>query len=141
MATKGAYTALMHSKFFTPAFNSAIFDGPVRIYFAQAHEGFALKIYLNLQQRYAKEFTRAKELHNFIHRTVLIMLYPTAETFQNSFEVSDVMVAKDHLIDDTVLGVKGPFDESQLDEILQKILVAFQNWEMHTDSRPPEISI
>jgi hypothetical protein len=141
MAMKGAYTALMHSKFFTPAFNSAIFDGPVRIYFAQAHEAFALKIYFNLQQRYANELSRAKELHNFINRTVLIMLYPNAETFQNSFEVPDAFVAKDHLMDDTVIGVKGPFDEEHLDQILQQVLVAFQNWEMHSDSRPPEMSL
>ncbi len=140
MATKGAYTALMHSKFFNPAFNSAIFDGPVRIYFSQVHEPFALKIYLGLQKTYSKEMTRAKELHNFIHRTVLVMLYPNSESFQNSFEVPELSIAKDHLMDDTVIGVKGPFDESQLDEILQQILLSFQNWELHTPAHPVSMS-
>ncbi len=125
---KGTYSALMQSKFFNPAFNSAIFDGPVRIYFAQFHESLALKIYFALQQRYAAEMTRAKELHKFLDRTVLIMLYPSSESFQHSFEGSDFLAA-DHLMDDTVIGINGPFEDVNLDKVLDQTLRAFHEWE------------
>ena len=125
---KGTYSALMQSKFFNPAFNSAIFDGPVRIYFAQFHESLALKIYFALQQQFAAEMSRAKELHKFLDRTVLIMLYPSLESFQHSFECTDFLAA-DHLMDDTIIGINGPFEDASLDKVLAQTVQAFQAWE------------
>src|SRR5882757_480859 len=98
---KSSYSTLMQSKFFNPAFNSAIFDGPVRIYFAQSHEALALKIYFALQQQFSGELARAKELHKFLERTVLVMLYPTVDSFQMSFE-SPELVACEKLSEDTI---------------------------------------
>lgn len=125
---KGSYAALMQSKYFNPAFNSAIFDGPIRIYFAQAHESLALKIYFLLQQNYASEVARAKELAKKIERTVLVMLYPSQDSFQNSFE-ADTFVAVEQLQDDTVIGVNGPFEDQRLDQVLASTIEAIQNWE------------
>jgi hypothetical protein len=132
---KGTYSALMQSKFFNPAFNSAIFDGPIRIYFAQSHESLALKIYFTLQQQFAVEMARAKELHKFLDRTVLLMLYPSAESFQHSFEVSDFLAA-DQLSEDTVIGISGPFEDAKLDQVLAKTLQVFQDWEKIPFEKP-----
>lgn len=125
---KGTYSALMQSRYFNPAFNSAIFDGPVRIYFAQSHESLALKIYFSLQQKFASELTRAKELHKFLGRTVLILLYPSTESFQHSFE-SREFLACEILGDDTIVGISGPFEDESLDQVLGQALRAFQEWE------------
>lgn len=125
---KGTYAALMQSKYFNPAFNSAIFDGPIRIYFAQAHESLALKIYFHLQQNYAAEVARAKELAKKIERTVLVMLYPSNDSFQNSFE-SDAFLQVEQLHDDTVIGINGPFEDQKLDQVLASTLEAIQDWE------------
>lgn len=125
---KGTYSALMQSKFFNPAFNSAIFDGPLRIYFSQVHESAALKIYFTLQQKFADELARAKELHKALDRTALVMLYPGAESFQHSFE-SDSFLRTEKLSSDTIIGINGPFDDKQLDEVLGQILLVFQAWE------------
>ena len=125
---KGTYSALMQSKFFNPAFNSAIFDGPVRIYFAQSQEALALKIYFHLQQRHAEEISRAKELHKFLERTVLVLLYPTTESFQLSFDGGND-VTSDQLMEDSLIGVPGPVDDEKLDQVLEQILKAFQEWE------------
>ncbi len=125
---KGTYSALMQSRFFNPAFNSAIFDGPVRIYFAQSHESLALKIYFALQQKYASELARAKELHKSHDRTVLIMLYPSSESFQMSFDCQDFL-ASDLLMDDTIIGINGPFEDQNLDQVLDQALQAFHQWE------------
>lgn len=125
---KGTYAALMQSKYFNPAFNSAIFDGPIRIYFAQAHEALALKIYFHLQQNHAAEIARAKELAKNIERTVLVMLYPSQDSFQNSFE-SQAFLEVEQLHDDTVIGINGPFEDQKLDQVLASTLEAIQNWE------------
>lgn len=132
---KGTYSALVQSKFFNPAFNSAIFDGPVRIYFAQSHESLALKIYFALQQQFSSEMMRAKELHKFMERTVLVMLYPTEESYQIAFETRE-NAASENLGEDTIIGVKGPFDDQKLDEVLAQIMRAFQAWDQISFEKP-----
>jgi hypothetical protein len=119
----------MQSKFFNPAFNSAIFDGPVRIYFAQFHESLALKIYFALQQKFAAELAKAKETHQEMGRTVLVMLYPSEESFSMSFENEPDFLAIDDLFDDTIIGVNGPFEDDKLSAVLNKVVGAMKNWE------------
>lgn len=127
---KATYSTLMQSKFFNPAFNSAIFDGPVRIYFAQFHESLALKIYFSLQQNFAAELAKAKEMHQLCGRTILVMLYPSEESFSMSFENEPHFLAVDDLMDDTVIGVNGPFEDDKLSEVLGKVLGAMKSWEL-----------
>lgn len=126
---KATYSTLMQSKFFNPAFNSAIFDGPVRIYFAQFHESLALKIYFALQQKFAAELAKAKEVHQEMGRTILVMLYPSEESFSMSFENEPDFLAIDDLFDDTIIGVNGPFEDDKLSAVLGKVVGAMQNWE------------
>lgn len=137
---KGTYSALMQSKFFNPAFNSAIFDGPLRIYFAQSHESYALKIYFNIQQQCLAEMSRAKSLHKFLERNVLVMIYPTRESFQHSFDSSESL-ATDELLDDTIIGIPGPFKDEDLDQILSSIKTAFASWEKIPFEMPDEGAI
>ncbi|GIL16979.1 MAG: hypothetical protein BroJett040_07300 [Oligoflexia bacterium] len=123
------YSGLMQSKYFNPAFNSAIFDGPVRIYFAQFHESLALKIYFQLQQRFSDLMTRSKSLHQKNGRNILVMLYPNSDTFQMSFEGQDGFIISDELDEDTLIGINGPFEDDQLAKVLQAIQTALQAWE------------
>lgn len=126
---KGTYTALTQSRFFNPAFNSAIFDGPIRIYFAQFHESLALKIYFCLQQKFPQEMARAKELHRLHDRNVLVMLYPSPDSFSLSFEDNKNFLAQDDLLGDTVIGINGPFEDLQLDAVLDQVIQALESWE------------
>lgn len=126
---KGTYSALMQSKFFNPAFNSAIFDGPVRIYFAQSHEALALKIYFSLQQKFSTQLSRAKDLQKILDRTILVMLYPNTESYRHSFDESEKQVEVDCLHEDTVIGISGPFEDTQLDQVLAAIINSFEAWE------------
>jgi hypothetical protein len=124
---KATYSALMSSRFFNPAFNSAIFDGPVRIYFAQFHESQALKIYFSLQQKFPEEMTRAKELYKSIGQNVLVMIYPTAESFAMSFDNTQSYIQKDELSGDLVVGLNGPFEDELLPQVLQAILESLKS--------------
>ncbi len=124
---KGSYAALMQSKYFNPAFNSAIFDGPIRIYFAQPHESMALKIYFQLQQKYQEALQKAKELAKSQEKTILLMIYPTSESFENSFE-SNAFIKSESLHEDTVIGINGPFEDEKLDQVLATTLDAIDSW-------------
>ncbi len=120
---RGTYAALMQSKFFTPAFNSAIFDGPLRIYFSQAHESVALKVYFSFQQKYPVEFAKAKERYNQSGQLLLLMIYPTLESFQTSFSQNSSMslgsqLGQDELYGDSVMGVQGALEDSDLLQLL-----------------------
>lgn len=125
---KATYSALMNSRFFNPAFNSAIFDGPIRIYFAQFHESLALKIYFSLQQKFPQEIAQAKEIYKTSGQNVLVMIYPTKESFEMSFDCRDQLIQKDELTGDTVLGLNGPFEDSELPQVLECIIETLTSW-------------
>lgn len=128
---RSSYTALMQSKYFNPAFNSAIFDGPVRIYFAQFHEALALKIYFMIQQRLQVEMARAKEMAKASGANVLVMIYPTTESFEFSFGAvaqADASLLVEPWNEDVVLGCCGNIEDSNLDFVIDKLRETMNNW-------------
>lgn len=134
---KSTYSALMHSKFFNPAFNSAIFDGPVRIYFSQMHESLALKIYFSLQQKAQPELNLAKEAQKTNSKNLLVMLYPNQDSFQMSFDGQAEFLVQDQLDDDFVIGINGPFEDEQIPQIVQAVQKAIQSWNDEQTSSTP----
>jgi hypothetical protein len=128
---KSSYSTLMQSKFFNPAFNSAIFDGPVRIYFAQFHESLALKIYFMIQQKLNVEVTRAKEISRATGANILIMVYPTEQSFLMSCDDQEDTknpLAMEKWNEDVVIGLRGPIEDEHLDHLIETVGLAIQNW-------------
>lgn len=122
---------LMHSKFFTPAFNSAIFDGPVRIYFAQFHEALALKVYFHLQSRFKDQMSVAKDISKKNGRNLLIMIYPTKENFEYAFEgqvPEGALFAIDELASDSIIGVCGPLEDDLMESLYPLVCDTLSNW-------------
>jgi hypothetical protein len=111
-------TYVTQSRFFSPEFNAAIFDGPIRIYFAQYQEALALKLYHNLQERFGDIRKNARGIFREKGRNIFVMLYPTNETFDSSFP-APVMIAKDSLGSDFVVGVRGPLGDEYLDALFE----------------------
>lgn len=129
---------LTQSRYYSPAFNAAVFDGPIRIYFAQHQEALALKVYFKLQQ-YLKD-TYASFRKNFRHRghTVFLMLYPTLESFENSFSKDHgQMVVTERLGDDHVVGVRGPLNDEQFEEIFQNVKLILQDLQLAPELAAP----
>lgn len=121
----------MQSKYFNPAFNSAIFDGPVRIYFAQFHEALALKIYFLVQQKLASEIQRAKELSKATGANILVLIYPTADSFDGVFETSSEEAGPlqvEKWQQDMVLGLRGPIEDEHLDHLIETLRLTMDNW-------------
>ena len=129
---KSSYSTLMQSKFFNPAFNSAIFDGPIRIYFAQFHEALALKIYFMIQQKLNEHVVRAKEISKASGANILVMVYPSEESFLMSFEAQQSQIeyplALEKWNEDVVVGLRGPIEDQHLDLLVDTIGLAIDNW-------------
>lgn len=120
----------MQSKYFNPAFNSAIFDGPIRIYFAQFHEPLALKIYFTIQQQLVQEMSRAKEMAKISGANILVMIYPTSESFTLSFDgkPEDTPFETEKWNEDIVVGLRGPMEDNKLDLLIESLRLTMNSW-------------
>ena len=126
------------SKFFSPVFNAAIFDGPIRIYFAQHQESQALKVYFNLQERYKD--LREKSRYNLQKRggNIFIMLYPSVETFEMCFNAAPIHseVTKERLELDYVIGIKNALTDNSFALLYDKIdEITVQQKAIHDSTR------
>jgi hypothetical protein len=140
-AMKETVTYVTQSKFFTPAFNAAIFDGPIRIYFAQYQEAQALKLYFNLQERFSEVRKQARGIFKERGQNIFVMLYPTEETFEMSFGNSlgpegiglgkglgaeagpgvRPLILREKLGLDYVVGVCGPMEDQTFDSLCRQM--------------------
>ena len=99
---------LLRTEYYHPALNSAVFDGPLRIYFAQSQEAMALDLYFKLQKVFEEAGIPVGTPNP--QRFFVVLLYPQAELFQavsgtdNSLRVlsfgSDVVVLTHGQMDD-----------------------------------------
>lgn len=134
---------LTQSRYYSPVFNAAVFDGPIRIYFAQHQEALALKVYFKLQQ-YLKDtyysFRKSFKQHG---QTVFLMLYPTDESFANSFAPdhgAERKVAAEKLGDDHVLGVRGPLHEDDYEKVFEHVKLILQELGLTLPQTPVELT-
>jgi hypothetical protein len=117
---ENATTRILQSRFFSSTFNTAIFDGPLRVYFSQAQEPEALKVYFSLQTKIFQEEAKPVEhIRDTLPKnsTLFVMIYPNKESFQQSFDQDcDFAVAK--MEQDCVIGVQGPISDKTRDDII-----------------------
>jgi len=135
-------TFVTQSKFFSPVFNAAIFDGPIRIYFAQHQEAQALKVYFNLQERYKHLRESSRYAHQKRNGNIFIMLYPSIETFEMCFNSApaQAIVVKDRLDLDYVIGVKTPLNDQNFSLLYEKLDDINSKQKAVQDSLSPELT-
>ena len=122
---ENATTRILQSKYFSPTFNTAIFDGPLRVYFAQAQEPEALKVYFSLQSKVFQGEAvdelgdRVSHIRDTLPKnsTLFVMIYPNKESFQQSFD-QDCDFAVANMEEDCVIGVQGPVSDKTRDDII-----------------------
>ncbi|RYZ70576.1 MAG: hypothetical protein EOP05_13115 [Proteobacteria bacterium] len=121
-------TYVTQSRFFTPAFNAAIFDGPIRIYFAQYQEAQALKLYFNLQERFGDVRKQARGIFKERGANIFVMIYPNNELFGETFDeagasskASGCTIIKSRLGADFIVGVRGPLEDGDLESLCREM--------------------
>jgi len=124
---KNGYSQLIQSKYFVTDFNSAIFDGPIRIYFTQTQESLALKVYFHIQNRFAEEVKRLKDTSTSVHTSLFILIYPTQDSFKKCFEVNDKIVMADWE-SDLVIGINESIDGIDFNLFESKFQDAYTQW-------------
>ncbi len=105
-------SSLTQSRYYSPAFNAAIFDGPIRIYFAQHQEAAALKLYFKILERLKDVYGDLREGFRRNQQNIFVMLYPSSELFHMVFpsdEFSDISI--DELEGDFIIGMNGLIDD------------------------------
>jgi hypothetical protein len=138
---RSSFTALTQSKYYSPALNSAIYDGPVRIYFAQFHEALALKIYFLVQQQMPQEMQAAKEYSKATGANILVMIYPTEDSFLMSFEDGNTHqqpLALESFEQDVVIGLRGPIGDENLDLLMNALKDTLLSWR---PASAPKVSV
>lgn len=116
---------LTQSKFYSPAFNAAIFDGPLRIYFAQYQEALALEIYFKIQQT-LKSFSEGRKHLKNLGANIFVMLYPSSDVYNLSFESTDGNgVAISRIDKDYVFGINSTIDEQGYNFIFSHLQTVF----------------
>jgi len=126
------FSAFTSSKYYHPSFNSAIFDGPIRIYFVQFHESYALNIYFSLQERFKDSLNYYKELAKKIDQTLLIMIYPTEEGFLKAFTLTNSNHRSMAMVDDkreSIFGLLAPITDHNVGQLMDELSGIFITWE------------
>lgn len=120
-----AYSVFAQSRFFTSAFNSAIYDGPIRIYFSQSHEAAGLSVYFTLTKNHPESVKRLKEFSKRTGENVFLLIYPDEEHFNLSFNAAlspgksyDLAFLGGH----RVIGIKSPLAVDDLAPIMQEVV-------------------
>ncbi len=121
--------SLTQSKYYSPVFNAAIFDGPFRIYFAQAQEATALKIYFGLKDELEQFYERGKKIFKNKGHNIFVMLYPDEEGFEMAFQDSESLLTLKSLESDYVLGVKNAQDEKTQNLIYEQMKQVVDQWD------------
>ncbi len=108
-----------HSRFFSTEFNTAIIDGPLRIYFADRQESDALQIYFSIQEALAENGLKLEALP-LQTPNIFLMMYPNKESFQDVFDVEQD-IAVDRFGDHGIFGISGPCRDEIRKRVSQRI--------------------
>ncbi len=115
---------ITQSPFYSPAFNGAIFDGPLRLYFSQSQEALALKFYFELR-------SKTQDLNDLWPRSggpsLYVMIYPTEETFDLCFVSQGLQWTPEtlpmgRLGRDHVVALQAEECENQLESIVSRVV-------------------
>jgi hypothetical protein len=99
-------------------------------------------MYFKMQEQLKEFYQVAKTEFKSRGRNVFVMLYPSSETFENSFSPrdSEISVVMDRLGDDPIVGVRGPISDTEFDHTFGEVVAVIQTLESPRRSRSlPEI--
>ncbi len=91
-----SYSSFLTSPYYSPVFNTALFDGAFRIYFSQSYESTALKIYHIIQSDHKSLWNKYKKWSEQTRKNVFILVYPSKEDVGIAFsDTADTPIFSD----------------------------------------------
>ncbi|MBC7743290.1 MAG: hypothetical protein H7061_13920 [Bdellovibrionaceae bacterium] len=130
------YSSFMTTEYYSPVFNTALFDGPFRIYFSQSYESSALKIYHLLQTEYQDLWSELKKWASSSREHVFLLMYPDDKDLQMVFHATDTdnNDAADSCVqlrawaEGIILGISQPASDLSLSNQVEKIGSLLKIW-------------
>lgn len=141
MTSGGGFT---QSSFFLPVFNSAIFDGPIRIYFSQPQEPLALNLHFEIQERNPDLLNRAKRIAQSSGAMVCIMIHPNQESFSVSFPSESsrgLSLATSHFGRDQVIGLSAESGQQTFVGVISLIEDIVETWENTSEAKSMALGV
>ena len=112
-----SYSSFLTSQFYSPVFNTALFDGAFRIYFSQSYESTALKIYYLLQSENVELWTRYKRWSEKTKKNAFILIYPSKEDVGIAFNDHNKATPICNEWDEgVVIGFENGFDGEKIEQ-------------------------
>lgn len=125
------YSSFMTTRFYSPVFNTALFDGPLRIYFSQSYENVALRIYHILQSQHAEAWNLLKSSTGKNKEHLFLMIYPEAEDMQMVFDCQHeaAPLAKTQVWEEGLaVGLFKALNDDQIRQQVDYLVKTIHNW-------------
>ncbi|OFZ31337.1 MAG: hypothetical protein A2622_01750 [Bdellovibrionales bacterium RIFCSPHIGHO2_01_FULL_40_29] len=127
------YSSFMTTRFYSPVFNTALFDGAFRIYFSQTYETSALKIYHLLQTEYVELWNDVRKWSLQSKEHVFLLIYPDAQSVQMIFDSIKCLPGQPEIFmqdwdEGLAVGLVQPSEQVDLTIQLQDISKHLSTW-------------
>ncbi len=124
-----SYSSFLTTQYYSPVFNTALFDGPFRIYFSQSYESVALKIYHLLQTQDLGLWTEYKKWSEKTKKHAFILIYPSSQDLAVAFDGEAQAPLMNRLWDEgLILGFANSHSDDAFSVIYQSILTQLKNF-------------
>lgn len=122
------YSSFMTTRFYSPVFNTALFDGPLRIYFSQSYESVALKIYHILQTQYSECWNLLKSSTQKNKEHLFLMIYPEAKDMQMVFDGANTFAQTQEWEEGLAIGFCQALNDEQIKQQVDYLVNAINSW-------------
>lgn len=122
------YSSFMTTRFYSPVFNTALFDGPIRIYFSQSYESSALKVYHLLQTEYHELWAQLKECSSKSKEHVFLIMYPEKKDLEMVFPENPRLLHSEEWEEGLAIGFCQPQNDLELTHLMDNIAKAITVW-------------
>ena len=130
----------MTTRFYSPVFNTALFDGPLRIYFSQSYESVALKIYHLIQTQHEDFWARIKQFNMRSKTHLFLMIYPETNDLKLVFENADSDFQAQEWDEGLAIGIVQAQNDVELKKQMEFILNAAARW-MQLEEQTVDVQI
>ncbi|MCC2678093.1 MAG: hypothetical protein K0R29_669 [Pseudobdellovibrio sp.] len=122
------YSSFMTTRFYSPVFNTALFDGPLRIYFSQTYESAALKIYHILQTEHVEFWNSLKTYNMRSKQHLFLMIYPEAKDLSLVFDKAEPLMQAQEWDEGLAVGIVQTQSDEDLKKQIEFILSSSAAW-------------
>lgn len=127
-----SYSSFLTSQFYSPVFNTALFDGAFRIYFSQSYESTALKIYHLLQTEHSSLWAQYKKWSEQTRKNVFILIYPSKEDVGLAFHSQALTPQFKTWDEGLIVGIENAeTDEDYFYQLFNSIIEQLKTFEDH----------